>query len=116
MTLLALTRVRRADVDWSAWRKGLIGSPTNIAITLGFAAFLFFVVWPFLRWAILDATWFGNAEACSGRGGACWAFVVEKARFIFFGLYPQDLQWQPAIASALIVGLVIVTGFPFAWR
>jgi general L-amino acid transport system permease protein len=116
MTLLVLSRVPRVDVDWATWRKGLFGSPTNITITAGFAALLYFVIWPFLRWAILDATWRGNAEACSARSGACWAFVVEKARFIVFGLYPQDLQWQAAIATLLIIALVLATGFPFAWR
>jgi len=116
MTMLALSRVRRAEIDWAAWRKGLFGSPTNVAITAGFAAFLYLVVWPFLRWALIDATWRGNAQACSAHGGACWAFVVEKARFIVFGLYPHDWQAQPAIAAILIIGLVIVTGFPFAWR
>jgi len=116
MTLLTLSQARRVEVDWASWRKRLFGSPTNIAITFAFAAFLVFVVWPFLRWAIIDAVWFGNADACAAHHGACWAFVGEKARFIVFGLYPHDLQWQPAVATALIVGLVLVTCMPYSWR
>jgi general L-amino acid transport system permease protein len=116
VTLLAMRQSERSGLRWETWRKGLFGSPTNLAITSVFAAFLAFVVWPFARWAIVDATWAGTAETCAMHGGACWAFIVEKARFIAFGLYPRDLHWQPAAATALIIVLVVATGAPWFWR
>jgi general L-amino acid transport system permease protein len=97
------------------WRQGLFGSPVNILITLGFVLFVAFVVWPFLRWALVDATWTGTAQDCAARSGACWAFIGEKARFIVFGLYPSDRDWQAATATLLIVGLVVATGAPRLW-
>jgi general L-amino acid transport system permease protein len=96
------------------WR-GLFGSPLNAAVTLGFVAFLIFVVAPLFRWAILDATWTGDARACAAKGGACWAFIVEKARFILFGLYPQEHDGEAATAIVLILGLAVITAVPRFW-
>ncbi|MCX5570349.1 amino acid ABC transporter permease [Kaistia nematophila] len=100
---------------WRQWRQGLFGSPANILITLGFAAFVALVVLPFLRWAVIDATWTGTAQDCAARTGACWAFIGEKARFILFGLYPNDRDWQAAMAVFLLIGLVVATGIPRLW-
>lgn len=101
---------------WANWRRGLFGSPVNLAITVAFLAFVLFVVTPFLRWALVDATWTGTAKDCAERSGACWAFIAEKGRFILFGLYPNDRDWQAATSVALIAGLVVVTGLPRFWN
>jgi general L-amino acid transport system permease protein len=101
---------------WSLWRRGLFGSPVNLAITAAFLVFVWFVVAPFLRWALVDATWFGTAKDCAERSGACWAFITEKGRFILFGLYPNDRDWQAALSVALVGTLVVVTGMPRFWN
>ncbi|BCP56068.1 amino acid ABC transporter permease [Kaistia sp. 32K] len=100
---------------WQAWRRGLFGSPVNLLITLGFVAFVLWVVAPFLRWALVDATWTGTAKDCAERSGACWAFIADKGRFILFGLYPSGRDGQAAAAVALVAGLVVVTGMPRFW-
>ncbi|WEK50245.1 MAG: amino acid ABC transporter permease [Candidatus Kaistia colombiensis] len=106
---------RRRPDRWAAWRRGLFGSPLNIAITLALALLALAAAAPALRWALLDATWGGTAQDCAARSGACWAFIAEKWRFIVFGLYPNDRDWQAALAVALVAGLVIVTGLPRFW-
>jgi general L-amino acid transport system permease protein len=111
LDLVPMRRSRRRDL----WR-GFFGSPLNAAITLAFAAFLVFVVAPLFRWAVLDATWSGDAKACAAGGGACWAFIVEKTRFILFGLYPQEHDGEAAVAVLLILALVAVTAVPRFWR
>ncbi len=101
--------------DLLRWGRGLFGSPTNVVITAGFVAAVVFVVVPLLRWAVFDAVWAGDVTACRAGHGACWAFIVEKARFIFFGLYPQDQDWQAIATIAIVAVLVVITAVPRLW-
>lgn len=95
---------------------GLFGSRLNTTITIATVALLLWTVPPLLRWALLDATWIGSAEDCRAASGACWAFVTAKLRFILFAFYPPALHWRPALAVALLVGLLAVTATPRFWR
>ncbi|TBW39497.1 amino acid ABC transporter permease [Siculibacillus lacustris] len=95
---------------------GLFGSKLNTAITLGFAALIWWVGIPFLRWAVIDATWTGTAETCAAGHGACWAFVVEKAPLLAFGLYPPDERPRALAALLLMVGLIVASTRPRFWR
>jgi len=104
---------RRARLP--GWAAGIIDTPLNLAVTLVIAFLAVTVVWPTVRWALIDATWTGNAAACRARDGACWAFVAEKARFIAFGLYPTPLIWQAVLASALVVAVTAITAIPRFW-
>jgi general L-amino acid transport system permease protein len=101
-------------------REGLlarqVASPINLAITAGFALFVWFALVPILRWAIVDATWTGTAETCAASHGACWAFIGEKLRFLVFGFYPRDEQARAGLATVLLVGLAIATALPRFWR
>jgi len=97
------------------WRTGLFDSPVNLAITVGCIAVFVWIGMPLLRWAVLDATWAGTPETCARSGGACWAFIGEKLRFILFGLYPPAHQWQPLLALGLLFGLCAASGVPRLW-
>ncbi len=99
---------------WETLRRGLIGSPVNAAITLAFVVFALWVLLPLWRWAVTDAVWTGDAAACAG-GGACWAFIGEKLRFILFGFYPRELQWRPILALLVMLTLVVASGWPRLW-
>ncbi|HWD22544.1 MAG TPA: amino acid ABC transporter permease [Burkholderiales bacterium] len=82
--------------------------------------FLVFILWkalpPFFDWAFLDAVWRPDSKACRAAEGACWGFISEKHRFILFGTYPYDEHWRPAVASALLIGLWIVSALRAFWR
>src|SRR5690606_8203029 len=71
---------------------GLFGTRLNTAITVATVALLAWAVPPFLRWALIDATWRGTSAECMAGEGACWAFVAAKLRFILFAFYPPDLH------------------------
>ena len=71
---------------------------------------------PFARWALVDAVWRPDAAACRAAHGACWGFVVEKYRFILFGTYPYDQQWRSAIATAVLLGLWILSALRTSWK
>lgn len=94
----------------------LFGNPANIAITLACLLFLAWTMPPLVRWAVIDATWTGSADACRAGGGACWAFIGAKMRFILFGLYPPEGDGRATAASLLLVGLVVASAWPRLWR
>ena len=85
---------------------------TLVAAALGAVALV-----PFGRWALIDAHWRGTAADCRVPGaGACWSFIGHKLPFILFGLYPSADRWRPALASALLVCLIVATMLPVCWR
>jgi general L-amino acid transport system permease protein len=94
---------------------GLVGSRTNAAITLGFLALIWWVGVPFVRWALVDATWTGTAETCAAGRGACWAFVVEKAPLLAFGLYPPEHRLRALLALILMAVLLVASTRPRVW-
>lgn len=94
---------------------GLFGTRLNAVLTTLTILFLLWTVPPFLKWALVDAVWFGTAEDCAARTGACWAFVAEKARFITFGFYPPAVQWRPGLAIVILVGLLVCSALPRFW-
>ena len=88
----------------------------NRAITVVLALLVAAALVPFAQWALIDAVWRPDAEACRAAHGACWGFIVEKHRFILFGTYPYDEQWRPALATMLLLGLWIASALRAFWR
>jgi general L-amino acid transport system permease protein len=87
-------------------RANLFSSVFNSILTLLAAALIAAVVPPIVRWALIDAIWSApNGAACHG-GGACWAFIGEKMRFILFGRYPVDQEWRPI--SVVVIFLLMI--------
>ena len=88
--------MRRADASGAAlWRARLFGGPLTGAVTVVLALALAALLWPLIRWALLDATWQGTKREDCAAGGACWVFI--KARFgqFIYGFYPVDQRWRP---------------------
>jgi general L-amino acid transport system permease protein len=96
--------------------RACVSGPLNITITLALIAFLAWVVPPFVQWAVIDATWSGNAAACRAAGGACWAFIREKFWFSVFGLYPYEERWRPAMMLVILVVMVVASTFRRFWN
>jgi general L-amino acid transport system permease protein len=69
-------------------------------------------------WAIVNAVFVPNADACqAARGtGACWGVIAEKWRFIIFGRYPFEAQWRPEAATLLLSALVIASCVRAFWK
>jgi general L-amino acid transport system permease protein len=88
-------------------RTNLFSSVFNSILTLLAAAVIALAVPPVIRWAFINAIWSApNGQACHG-GGACWAFIGEKLRFILFGRYPIDQQWRPILAVVIFVSMIL---------
>jgi general L-amino acid transport system permease protein len=97
-----------------AWiRDNLISSPFNIMMTAIAGLLIWWLVPPFLNFAVFDAIWSGaDREACiitDARPvvGACWPFVFERFNYFNFGSYPVDERWRPIIFFILLAISVV---------
>src|SRR5262245_58306559 len=94
-----------------AWRVPMFRDRTNTIATIVLGAFLACFACSFIQWAIVRAVWILPADASSlpcraVRGeGACWAVVLERARFMLLGGYPLGEQWRPRAVCLLFVSL-----------
>jgi general L-amino acid transport system permease protein len=96
-------------------RTNLFNSVFNSILTLLAVALIVVSVPPIVRWALIDAIWSApNGQACHG-GGACWAFIGEKFRFILFGRYPLDEQWRPAAVIVVFAAMIAAACFRPLW-
>jgi general L-amino acid transport system permease protein len=77
--------------------------------------FLLILMIPALNWAIVDAVWATSDPSICREGGACWAFIAAKFRFIIFGVYPPDEQWRPLLVIGLILVMILASLSPKLW-
>ena len=75
------------------------------------------ILFPVLRWALIDARWRGDAVGCRAPNvGACWAFIGHKLPFILFGLYPLSERWRAALAVVVLLALLAISANPRRWQ
>ena len=111
---------------WAWARRNLFGSWWSSAVTILLGYLLVRWAWGFFSWAVLHAVWsvpvaanpLETAIPCRQvQGvGACWAVIGDKWRFILFGSYPYNMQWRPALAVLLFIGLYAVSANRKFWR
>ena len=87
---------------------------TGITVVACFVLAL--VLWRLVDWAILNAVFRADPNACYQASGACWGFVTEKWRLIIFGRFPYEEQWRPAVATGAIVLMLVVSACPRFWN
>src|SRR4051794_17368094 len=98
-------------------RANLFNSWYNAVLTLLILWLVASIIPPLVRWAIINSTVEpADAQTCRAAGGACWAFIQEKARLILFGLSPADQQWRPAVSVVTMIALILVTTNRRFWR
>jgi len=98
-------------------RTNLFSSWPSALATLAILWLAWRLVPPFVEWALVHATWRApDARACRETQGACWAFIGEKHRFILFGTYPFEQHWRPALATAVLILLWVVSSLRRFWN
>jgi general L-amino acid transport system permease protein len=100
-------------------RANLFSSWPNAVVTLVLLWLAWRLLPPLADWAVLKAVWSAaEPKACRALegGGACWAFIAEKHRFILFGTYPFGEHWRPALSSGLLVCLWIYSSLRLSWN
>jgi general L-amino acid transport system permease protein len=102
-----------------AWvRANLFADWKSALATALIAALAIYLLPRIVGWAIVNAVFVPNADACqAARGtGACWGVIAEKWRLIIFGRYPFEAQWRPEAATFLLSGLVIASCVRAFWK
>jgi general L-amino acid transport system permease protein len=91
----------------------LFGGVFNTVLTLAGAAIIVVLVWPTIRFLLIDAVWTGSSrvdclkETVGREVGACWPFVAAKFAQFMFGFYPASEQWRVDLTYALAVILLV---------
>ena len=88
-------------------RKNLFSSPLNTALTVFGLWVLWMTVPPFVRWALIDASWAGaTREGCmplpGQAAGACWVFIKVRLGLLMFGFYPEPERWRVVMAGVML--------------
>lgn len=87
-----------------AWtRANLFGSWSSALLTASLLLLFWWLVPPFVDWAILKATLVANSRAECAADGACWAFVRNRIGSFFYGRYPVEERWRVDLAGVLLV-------------
>ncbi len=109
---------RRTEGVMPWLRHNLFGNWASGVATVLLVLLLAWYVPPLFDWLVLKAVYAANADACqAARGvGACWGVVTEKWRLIVFGRYPFAQQWRPAVATLLLVALLVASCSRIFWR
>lgn len=92
--------------------QNLFSSWGNTLLTLAGISFLIWALPPVFRWAVLDATWLGDARAACdaadpSRTGACWVFIKVRMNLFIYGFYPGPEQWRINFSFMLLSAAVI---------
>src|SRR5712672_3078833 len=110
-------RIRRTMAGRTiAWlRANLFASISSSIMSLLLILVLGKALFGLVQWGIANAIWViqgGQTGPCRAiRGiGACWAVIPEKYRFILFGTYPFNEQWRPALATLILIALLMWGG------
>jgi len=103
-------------VPWA--RRNLFADWRSTLTTLFVGALIVYLLPGLIHWAFVRAVYVNDADACqAARGiGACWGVVTEKYRIILFGRYPYDEQWRPLIATAVMLGGLVLSCMRAFWK
>lgn len=116
--LVSTEKAPASSVGVFAWmRSQLFSSPFNSLLTILSVWLLLATVPAMVDWFLISAnTTASTGDECRKSTGACWAMIVEKHRLILFGLYPFDEQWRPLIATGILIGSIILSGWRKLWN
>jgi len=91
-----------------AWtRANLFGSWPSSLLTVALLLLFWWLVPPFVDWAIVKATLVAGSKAECAADGACWAFVRNRIGSFFYGRYPVEERWRVDLAGVLLVAFTV---------
>ncbi|TYO99054.1 amino acid ABC transporter membrane protein 2 (PAAT family) [Geothermobacter ehrlichii] len=97
-------------------RENLFNGWFNSLLTLATLYLLWLTIPPLVKWAFIESHWYTDPGVCREGGGACWSIIPKNVRFIFFGFFPEDQQWRPALTMILLVGLAFYSKDRRRWK
>jgi general L-amino acid transport system permease protein len=97
-------------------RKHLFSSWGNGITTVVLIVAIGWVLSWFLEWAVFTANISATTGAECRGGGACWALIREKFRYIFFGSFPFEQHWRPLFAVITMLAMLVLTADRRMWN
>ncbi|MFM9865872.1 MAG: amino acid ABC transporter permease, partial [Micropepsaceae bacterium] len=97
-------------IEWL--RENLFSTPLNALLTVLALFLIYWIVVPFVQWAVIDAAWSGTTrEACLPyENGACWPFIGQRIEQFIYGFYDVASRWRVDLTLAgLGAGLLWLT-------
>ncbi|HTN95736.1 MAG TPA: hypothetical protein VL101_02065, partial [Nordella sp.] len=91
----------------------------NSVLTILGAAFVFWIAWGIIDWALIRGVFVGvDREACVAvpDSGACWPYVWAKFHQFVYGFYPFDQRWRVNIcfiAGAVALATMAIPSLPY---
>jgi general L-amino acid transport system permease protein len=112
-----------ASADALGWtRTRLFGGVFNTTLTIVIAAVIVALLWPALKFLLVDAVWTGTSrvdclpETVGHPVGACWPFIAAKFVQFMYGFYPASEQWRVDLTyalGALLLAPLLVPAAPY---
>ena len=103
-------------------RTRLFGGVFNTVLTVVGAVIIAALVWPTLKFLVLDAVWTGSsrvdclAETVGREVGACWPFIKAKFIQFMYGFYPASEQWRVNLTyglGAMLLAPLLIPRVPY---
>jgi general L-amino acid transport system permease protein len=100
---------------WPWMRTNLFGSVGDTILSIVGIVIALWVIVPVVQWALINATWSGNREACAANTvGACWAFVKANLGQFIYGRYPDPERWRVNVFFVLMAAEIVPMAIPSA--
>jgi general L-amino acid transport system permease protein len=111
-------------VSWGAFawtRERLFDGPFNAVLTVVAAVVAVVLVWPAVKFLLIDAVWSGSgradclAETVGREVGACWPFIRAKFDQFMYGFYPASEQWRVGLVygvGVLLLAPLLIPSVP----
>jgi general L-amino acid transport system permease protein len=113
-------RVHAGVLGWIGAR--LFNSIGNSVLTVLGIIGLTALIWPMVRFLLLDAVWSGAdrtvclPETAGREVGACWPFIAAKFDQLMYGFYPAYQRWRVDLVyagGALLLAPLLVPRIPY---
>ena len=86
------------------WMKtNLFSSWYNSILTILSIYFLYIIIPPLINWIFIDANFVGSTKEECTKDGACWLFIKENIKMIFYGMYPKEELWRINSMYAILI-------------
>ena len=89
-------------------KTNLFSSWYNSILTILSIYFLYIIIPPLINWIFIDANFVGSTKEECTKDGACWLFIKENIKMIFYGMYPKEELWR---INSMYAILIIAGGY-----
>jgi general L-amino acid transport system permease protein len=87
----------------------------TILANLVIVALFAYLAWRFLPglfdWAVLQASFGGNARTACHESGACWTFISAHWGLFLYGPFPQAERWRVDAAGLIFIAFIMLLLF-----